>query len=1268
MYLKRLEIFGFKTFAEKTEILFTPGVTAVIGPNGSGKSNVGDAVLWVLGEQNIRALRGNTSQDVIFAGNERRKPLGMAEVSLTIDNSARILPLEFSEVTVTRRVYRSGEGEFFINRVPCRLRDIYELFLDTGIGRDAYSFVNQSEIDAILSVRAEDRRAIFEEAAGIKKYRVRKREALKKLENTRANLARVNDIIVEIEAQLGPLQRQAQAARRHSELYGRLRELELAWYAATLRRLTMESDRLGGLITDLNTERSRLEKQLEAVRAEEADRRSALHALDVELERLRLEETEQSRQVSQAESQVALLGEREESARRQAEALAAELGELAARGEELKSRGEAATREQAELAAVMRERQAARTTVLEQAAALARELDAARQALDARQAHLVELARRQESKRSQVVNLEGRQRSLAAARARLESEQSEWQTEQARIAAHLQQTKDALQMLEAEAVLAREQLTALTRAAEQQATELKAATAERDRTAGELTAANARRKALTELAASFQGYAEGARAVLNASRKGDLPSGFRPLLDALSVPPGLEAAVEAALGPAAQSVLAPSPEAARQAIELLRRRSAGRATIVFGGEDAAAALECGGLTPLSSTAGAERQVVDRSGPNPVSQEADMASDREKSGVKPPHSKDAPLLLDLIHVDEDALPAVHALIGHVAVVEDLEAAFRAWTPSSEHRTPNTDRPSLVTRAGDLLAANGAITGGREGKNGGSSQALLARRRELDELAATVTGAESRLAEQRERVEAGQRETGELAQQRSALQSEIDQRRFRQEELRRELQRSAADTERIERAAARLAESAAANAKEAEEVAAALEQARAEAGATAFDNSALEAEIEAARRALDERQTDVRAMEREAADARVEVAALEEKARSAGANVRRLTEGATSVERQLRAKRDQAAALAAEREALARQKSGALAEVERQRQNLTALQEVAETRRGERAGHADQLEGATAHLRELSERAGELLQRAHRAEVERTASETERTHLVGQLFSDYEIAPEELPQGGVRREASGVSETDPDGTLSEAHASHLTPDASEIARLRRQLKALGPVNPEAVEEYDRLSERYTFLTGQRDDLELAQGQIHEAIREIDATTRETFMRAFKEIGAAFDEMFQRLFGGGRTELVLTDPSDVLETGIEIIVQPPGKKLQNLLLLSGGERALTASAMLFALLKVRPSPFCVLDEVDAPLDEANVGRFSDLLREFAQRSQFVIVTHNRGTMEAADTLYGVTMDEPGISRLVSVRLDDVAAERNEQDEERLHFLSRR
>src|SRR6266849_4016277 len=389
MYLKRLEIFGFKTFAEKTEILFTPGVTAVIGPNGSGKSNVGDAVLWVMGEQNIRALRGNTSQDVIFAGNDRRKPLGMAEVSLTIDNSARILPLEFSEVTVTRRVYRSGEGEFFINRVPCRLRDIYELFLDTGLGRDAYSFVNQSEIDAILSVRAEDRRAIFEEAAGIKKYRVRKREALKKLENTRGNLARVNDIISEIEGQLEPLRRQAQVARRHRELYAQLRELELGWYVATLRRLAAEGERLGGLIADLNAERGNLESQLETVRAEEADRRSRLHALDVELERLRLEEAEQSRQVSQAESQAALLGEREENARRQTESLGEEIDELTIRGEELRSRGEAASAEQAELAAAIRNRQGLRAKLQERIANLGCELETAGRALETRRTHLV---------------------------------------------------------------------------------------------------------------------------------------------------------------------------------------------------------------------------------------------------------------------------------------------------------------------------------------------------------------------------------------------------------------------------------------------------------------------------------------------------------------------------------------------------------------------------------------------------------------------------------------------------------------------------------------------------------------------------------------------------------------------------------------------------------------------------------------------------------------------------------------------------------------
>jgi chromosome segregation protein len=973
------------------------------------------------------------------------------------------------------------------------------------------------------------------------------------------------------------------------------------------------------------------------VRADEAERRRELHALDIELERLRLEETELARQLSQAESQVALLGEREEAARRQAAALAEEIAELSARGEELKARREAAEAEQFALGASIKERQTAQNAVQERAAAMGRELAEAGRLLEAKRAHLVELARRQASARNQGEQLEGRQRSVAAAAARLETERAELVAEKARLNAHLAETQEALQALDASQAQARQDLSALHEASTRKAAELNSAVSDRDRVTAELTTARARHGALAELAEKFQGYGEGARAVLTASKEGRLPAGFRPLLEALRVPPGLEAAVEAALGAEAQAVIAPSPEAARQAVELLRRQAAGRATILFAGVPA---FNRDGQDGQDRSAGlSSGALCDHPGPVP------------RRFPVPEGQR----LLDLVEVDSHALAAARALLDRAVLVDDLTTAFQVvlepGVPSEHpvHPVHPCLYLSAVTRDGDRVTVSGMVTGGREGKGSSGSQALLARRRERDELKTAIVRLETEAAEKAEGVEALQREAADLSERRSALQGELARMEHRAEAVRREHQRSAADLERRDRTDARLAEAEAANAREQEEVAAALERARAEAETSEFDNAALEREIEAARRALDERQAALRALERETADARVEVAGLEEKARSAGANVRRLAESAGSVDRQARSKREQVAALAAEREALARQRGEQVGEAGRLSERLAALRETAETRRGERAAQSDQLEAAAAHVRELSDRSGELLQRAHRAEVERTASETERTHLIAQLFSDYEIAPEELPAAS--------------HTLNE-----VSDAAAEIGRLRRQVKALGPVNPEAIEEYDRLSERYTFLTGQRDDLEVAQAQIGEAIREIDATTRETFMRAFKEISLAFDEMFQRLFGGGRTELVMTDPSDVLETGIEIIVQPPGKKLQNLLLLSGGERALTASAMLFALLKVRPSPFCVLDEVDAPLDEANVGRFSEVLREFAERSQFIVVTHNRGTMEAADTLYGVTMEEPGISRLVSVRLADVAEEPAVKQGPDLHFLASR
>jgi chromosome segregation protein len=1170
MYLKRLEILGFKTFAQKTEILFPPGITAVLGPNGSGKSNVADAILWVLGEQNVRSLRGNINQDVIFAGNERRRPLGLAEVSLTIDNSSRILPLEFSEVTVTRRVYRSGEGEYFINRVACRLKDIYELFLDTGLGRDAYSMINQGEIDAILSVRSEDRRAIFEEAAGIKKYRHRKREAVKKLENTRQNLLRLHDIMVELEAQLGPLARQAEVARRYADLAGRLRAIELAWLGTQLRRLEGERGRLETLGRDLDTERARLDAELAAVRAEEATAQATVAQADEEREALRVKEAERQQQLTQAEAQIALTEERRAHADRQRAALEAEILDLERRVGDLAKRLQSAEQERGQQLTLVGEMRRQMEAQQAEAAQSQQRAATAEKDLEAERGRMLELARRQAGQRNQLAQLERQVQSGQTAVARLETESREAEAEQQRLEAQGTQAASRAEALNTEIPRLQERVSALRAAATTAEQAWKSAT-EASRTAEQQwRSLSARHAALAEMRDSYQGYEEGVRALLEAARHGRLAGRFRPLMDALRVAPELERAVEGALGPQAQAVLVDA-RAAEGALRFLRERPVGRVWLIR--------AEADGPAPDGSLA------------------AQIAADADASG------------------------ALRALLGRTVVAPNVDAALAAVGADG----------AAVTLDGEYVDGRGRIAAGT-GKGGERASALLARRRELERLEGEVAAAAAAWESARQASEAAEAERERLRSEMTAQAGALEKHRVEQTAARREQERLVADLERARRAVSRSEEARKRTQAEQEQSRAELENLRQTVAGGEGDSAALEAEIARRRAVVDGLAAARRAAESAIGDLRVEVAGLEERARGSAAAARRQADGRTHAERQIAAKRQERIAALAETESLAAEGEEWRARVADLRQHAAEIAGEIAARNAARTGLVEAWEAFRARAADLASRQTEMLQRSHRAEVERTAAESEQTHLAAQLREEYDLAPAELT---------------PDAAALET----VNDPAGEIGRLRRQVRALGAVNLEAVEEHARLAERFQFLSEQRADLEEAQRRLHEAIREIDATTREKFLAAFHQIGAAFDEMFRRLFGGGQTELVLTDPEDLLETGVDIIVQPPGKKRQNLLLLSGGERALTAAAMLFALLKVKPSPFVVMDEVDAPLDEANVGRFGDVLREFSERSQFILITHNRGTMEVADTLYGVTMEEPGISKVLSLRLSEIA-----------------
>jgi chromosome segregation protein len=1219
VYLKELHIHGFKTFAEKTQIVFTPGITCVIGPNGSGKSNISDAVLWVLGENNVRSLRGSSAQDVIFAGNEKRRPLGMAEVSLTIDNSARILPLDFSEVTVTRRLYRSGDSEFFINKVSCRLKDLYELFLDTGVGRDAYSMINQGQIDQVLSVRAEDRRAIFEEAAGIKKYRVRKKETERKLEHTQQNLLRVHDIIGEIEARLGPLQRQATGAKRYRELATRLRLLENAWYGTRLKRLALERNGLAELVRELNAERRRLEAELAQTQEAEKAARNALQQLETRADEVRRRETEALQRVAAAETERARAEERAGEIQRRLAGLQKDLDDLANRIEEQVRRAESTAVEEARLKrdvdTLRAELGRAQSTAHEKARAhdtAAKELERIRQAWLARE-------RRQAELEARVQSLEGRVKGLEQARARAQETLEDGEAELDRLTRERASFLKAADEQRARSEALGKELDALrhaTRSSEQALTAERTASEQTSRAAG---THQARLQALTELGERGEGASSGAKLILTGVRRGQVRGKWSLLVEGLQAPEGLEKAVEAALGIYGDALLCDSEEATLGALRWLRNQKASALVLVGTPEGAPAPLP-GSLGQLLSTS------------------------------LPP----TPAVLWAV-----------ALLGRTIACETLDAAAaNRQAPAGAGATPEL----WVTRDGQWVSRWGALSSGTQGAEGAAA-ATLARRRELERLRAEAPELERAAEAAREAVRGAEAEARKAQGGVREKQTEYEKARIEHQAQLREADRRKQDEERARHRVERLRQDRARTEREQAAGTEALETSRKEweafrAGAADSPAAEGEAAVRAAQETVREAEAARRAAETAVSELRVRLAEQDQRLQGALSAARRAVEAGGFLDRQRAERLNEQRTLVAEREQ--RQLSFAnstqmLAEargdVEVARHDAQALGSM----RQERAAAVDQ---ARAQYNSLNGRLRELMERCHKAEVELAAVDALRKSTESQWIDaavgahNLEMSQsEELDEPLLVTAAALLEQWDPQEA--ELTLSSYSDPEAELGRLRRQIRSLGAINPDAPEQYAEAKERYDFLTGQRSDLEAAREQLVEAIREIDLASRETFLRAFQEIALAFDQMFKKLFGGGTTELRLTDPEDVLETGIDIIVQPPGKRQQNLLLLSGGERALTAAAMLFALLKVRPSPFCVMDEVDAPLDESNVGRFADTLREFSHHTQFIVVTHNRGTMERADTLYGVTMEERGVSKVLSCTLGDPVVSRVEAEQ---------
>lgn len=1182
MYLKRIEIAGFKSFAERTKIEFETGVTAVIGPNGSGKSNITEAIRWVLGEQSAKSLRGGKMPDIIFAGSEARKQLNIAEVTVVLDNTDHYLPLDFSEVSVTRRYRRTGESDFFINKKACRLKDIQDLFMDSGLGKESFSIISQGKVEAIFSSKPEDRRGIFEEAAGVLKYKQRKRKAEQKLFETEDNLNRVQDIIYELEDQLTPLAAQSEAAKEFLTLKEQLTETDVSLTVAKIKAnkqawevACQEFEELSATVEERSQFIRQTEEQLGSLREKRGK-------LDEQLENGQQQLLHLTEALKQTEGQKELLSERSKNTQKTSEEYQASLEQN-------------------------REKQTAVEALIQQLENQQQQKEAEKAALDAEIKQLTaESIKYQKSTKEVLEDLRGTYVELMQEQANVSNELKYLERQYTQETAKNQQSVSRFEALQAQLKeLQEKQQTAQERAEtvgdqltneQQQYRELTEETTKQQKRLqheqqlmyelmNQVQQVRARKKSLQEIQENYSGFYQGVRSVLQ--HKDKLSGIVGAVAELMEVPQEYALAIETALGAAAQHVIVENEADARKGITYLRQQRSGRATF----------LPLTTIKPRSLASHHYQAIKDHEGFIGVASR-------------------------LVSFEQKVSTVMENLLGGIVIARDLESANQL--AKQLHY-----QVRIVSLEGDVMNAGGSMTGGatKQGNRGNlfnQGHELTTLTKRYEELNRDLKNKELLVKQMQQSI---QEKTGQI----EALRTNGEQTRLTYQEAQSELERLAADLTRLEKEQSLFSYEA----KELDRFLNEYQQQKAQ----------LEAQAE-------QLQTEQQRIDQEIKQLNQESDLLEERRTTLAAQLSGLQADRAVMEEQLNhfnqqqiMQHQQLTILVNEMESLENQllalsndSSTHEETVESLNQRLTELEAAHEELvkqlsdwKQTRQGLQQQVDQADGELTLANREQKDLLARQSQADVQKNRLELQLDNELDYLQEEYSlsfVAAEEMA----------------DMTID------VGPAQQEVTRLKQAIEKLGPVNLNAIEQYEQVEERYDFLTTQRDDLLSAKEQLFETMDEMDDEVKSRFYTTFQAIREQFKQVFPNMFGGGRAELLLTDPDDLLNTGIEIEAQPPGKKLQSLSLLSGGERALTAIALLFSIIQVRPVPFCVLDEVEAALDEANVSRFGRYLSSFEDDTQFIVVTHRKGTMEAADVLYGVTMQESGVSKIISVRLEQV------------------
>lgn len=1184
MKLKKLELYGFKSFAQRTEIVFDEGITGIVGPNGSGKSNIGDAVRWVLGEQSAKTLRGASMSDVIFNGTQKRKPLSYCEVSLVFDNDDHALAMEAAEVMVTRRVYRNGESEYYLNRTACRLKDVVDLFRDTGIGKEGYSIIGQGRIDEILSRKSEDRRQVFEEAAGIVKFKARKEEADKKLQRTLENLERVDDILDELTKRLKPLEEQSRNARVYLELSTELKDLDLNLFLIRSDRARARLSELESELLTVQTILADTESNLTDKTTRRDETQNRIDQLEEAITKARTELMECAEHVHKSQKKLSALQSRRETRSENRQRIVREQEEAQERLAEIEKdhvRIQADVEKQHSLIADAEQILRATQEAAEKAQAKEKEADAA---LEAQKAAVIDQMNRLSDVRNDKTRLNTMQAQMETRLTEIEESSGALQEQEAALREALTAVEKQMETENQHQQQCQEKLAQARQASDEADTAYANLRADVEKQSADMQAAASRHNVLTEMTRDMEGYNMAVRRAMTYAKQRGLTGVKGVLAQLMTVPQAYETAIDMALGAAQQNIVTDTEETAKELINYLRQNRLGRATFL----------------PMSAIRGK------------------TLYGNERNALKLPGCLG--VASELVQCAPEYRGIVENLLGRTVIADNLDHGIPIMRAGNHAFR-------LVTLEGDVMHSGGSMTGGSAQSKVSN---LLSRERELKELTAKLQTGRAELDKCRQELTQRQQTAQEKRQKVSDAVNALHQQEIAvaREQARRESVFADLNThlqrmQETEQARVQLHQSL-------EDIRQQLETIEHQRTGAQGDQSAMEQKTIEMQNAL--------------VKARAEASAENDRLMVRTLQLSDLRHGLSDLERdEAHAQQDQAQILREQerREQLLHEMDelDAIDENDMKREEAESARRQKEQLRQESAAQAieqrrsqaqSDLRDILSDMENLHEAYNRDSEKLHKTELAKARIEGDQKNLQNRIWDTYKLTYAGAEE--FRRTPFDEKESD-----------------RRAAELQGQIRALGTVNVGAVEEYAETKARVDDLTAQQQDLKRAEMDLRELIERLLIQMRSTFVENFSKMQGYFAETFTRLFGGGHAELKLMDPDDPLNCGIEVNAQPPGKKLQLLSLLSGGERALTAIAILFAMLKLKPTPFCILDEIEAALDDANIGYYADYLKEYSKGTQFIVVTHRKGTMERCNSLFGVAMEEQGVSRMVSVSLQD-------------------